>query len=111
MQIQKLEPITIAAGDCVKLQFEFVSDMDLDYSSFTGHYLLSPYDNENINDFSKTMTGNSNVFEVELTSSETLGLCGTYTAKVILIDDSMQCYKRARGTFVVKKDTNSLVVD
>ena len=50
--------------------------MDLDYSSFTGHYLLSPYDNEDINDFSKTMTGNSNVFEVELTSMKHWAMYG-----------------------------------
>lgn len=108
MQIQKLEPITIAAGDCVKLQFEFVSDMNLDYSQFTGYYLLSYYDNEDVNELSRVMTGKGNIFEIELSSTDTINLCGTYTAKVVLMDESEQYYKRARGTFVVQKDTNNL---
>lgn len=109
MEIQELQTITIASGDCLKLQFDVLYDATEDISDFTGYLILSPYGEEAINEYTNTMTKiNNNVFQAEIPSSDSINLCGNYTMKIVFEDESGQLYKKARGLFVVKEDTNEI---
>lgn len=109
MEIQELQTITIASGDCLKLQFDVLCDVTEDISDLNGYLILSPYGEEAINEYTNTMTKiNSDVFQAEIPSSDSINLCGNYTMKIVFEDENGQLYKKARGLFVVKEDTNEI---
>lgn len=111
MEIQELQTITIASGDCLKLEFDVLCDVAEDISNFTGYFILSPYDEESTNEYVTRMSRvNNNIFQAEISSDDSINLCGNYTAKIVFEDEGGQLYKKARCLFVVKPDTNSLVV-
>lgn len=113
MTIFQIEPCTIAAGDSVPMQFDFVyKDGTLpDFTDYRGYYVLSPYGFENTNVLSKEMTPKGTTgWTVDLYSEDTASLQeGTYTAKVILEHEG-EYYKKARGVFNVVKDTDTVEV-
>lgn len=109
MEIQELQTVTIASGDCLKLQFEVLCDANEDIDKLTGYLILSPYGEETINEYTNTMTKvSNNVFQAEISSSDSINLNGNYTMKIVFKDESGQLYKKARGLFVVKEDTNEI---
>jgi len=115
MTIYQIEPATIAAGDSLAMQFEFVNSNNSipDFTDYNAYYVLSPYGFEDENVLSKSMSladGSTNVFRVTLSSDDTSSLdFGTYTAKIILENEG-NYYKKARGVFNVEKDSNTVEV-
>lgn len=115
MTIQQIEPVTIARGDCVSMQFEIVGSANeaINVSEYNAYYILSPYSFEDENVLWKDMSlvsGSNNIIRVTLLSSETATLEeGTYTAKIVLEHEG-NFYKKARGVFNVQKDTDIMGV-
>lgn len=115
MTIYQIEPVTIAAGDSLAMQFEFVNSNNTipDFTDYNAYYVLSPYGFEDENALSKAMEladDSKNIFKVMLNSDDTFGLeYGTYTVKIILENEG-NYYKKARGIFNIKKDNNTVEV-
>lgn len=109
MTIQQLKPITIARGASINPSFRFVNQDNTipDFSNFEGYYVLSPYGFEDENVYSVLMNRDDiNKFTATLDTLDTKDFDeGTYTAKVILVDEDGNQYKYARGVFNVLKDT------
>ena len=109
MTIQQLKPITIARGSSIHPAFAFVNqDKTIpDLSEFKGKFILSHYGFEDDNAFSFDMDRyDINKFSVALDTVYTKEFEeGTYTSKVVLIDNDNNQYKYARGVFNVLKDT------
>lgn len=109
MTIQQLEPITIARGSAIHPAFAFTNkDHTIpDLSSYEGYFVLSHYGFEDDNAFSFGMERyDINKFSVALDTVNTKEFEeGTYTAKVVLVDEDGNQYKYARGVFNVLKDT------
>lgn len=109
MAITEIKSKTIAAGDTLPLQFEFINSDGTtpDYTGYNGYYILSPFGFEDENVYSKRMNMvTSNSFECVIPSQDTIKLePGTYTVKLVL--EKLGNYeKRARGILDIKKDTN-----
>lgn len=115
MTIYQIKPITIAAGDCVPMKYNFVNadGTTPDLTEFTGYFVLSPYGFENENKLKKEMTlvtDSTCVYTVNLTTEDTIALEeGAYTSKIILECDG-NYYKKARGVFNVLKDSEDVEV-
>lgn len=115
MTIFQVEPITIAIGDTIAVQFGFVNDDGTipDFSEYFCYYVISPYGFEDTNIFSKEMSlvsETQNEFAVTLDTEDTSNFeAGAYTAKIVLSDGS-NYFKKARGNFNVIKDTSSVEV-
>lgn len=113
MTIQQLEPITMAKGAAVKPSFTFINpDKSVpDLSKYKGYYILSPYGFEDENVLSIKMDSTDNKFTAIIDTSDIKNLDeGTYTAKVVLVDDRDNQYKYARGVFNILKDTTEVGV-
>jgi hypothetical protein len=112
MQIYTLPNETIAQGDTLSMEFEFVdmSGLPINIADFEVYYILSPYGCEEDNALVLRMTNvNENTFKYELTTEDTSDLLGTYTAKIVLLH-SEKYYKKARGILNVLKDSNGIEV-
>ena len=115
MTIYTVEPVTIAAGDSIAMQFVFENSdgSTPDFTGYNGYYVLSPYGFEEENILSVNMTiasGTTNIFKVSLMSEDTISLPdGAYTAKIILENEG-NYFKKARGVFNVVKDSDTVDV-
>lgn len=109
MTIQQLEPITIARGGVANPSFTFEnSDHSIpDLSNYEGYYILSPYGFEDENVLSIEMNKEDiNKFTAIIDTADSKELEeGTYTVKVVLVDEDGNQYRYARGIFNVLKDT------
>lgn len=108
MTIQKIRDDTICRGSCYNPQFTFINeDRSIpDYSEYTGYYILSPYGYEDENILSITMElTDTNIFTAILNSEDTDLEEGTYTVKIVLVDNDGNQYKPCRGTLSILKDT------
>lgn len=115
MTIHEFKSITLAAGDTQSLQFNFkYKSKDIaDVSSFKAYFVLSTYGFEDENVLSLPMnrvTGTVHSYRVTLTSNDTINLLGTYTMKVVLVDDEGNYYKKARGVLNIHKDSDGVEV-
>lgn len=108
MTIQRIDDVTIARGSCYNPQFVFVNEDGSipDYTGYSGYYILSVYGFEDENVVSITMElTDTNIFTALLNSSDTDIEPGTYSAKVVLVDENGNQYKYARGVLNILKDT------
>lgn len=108
MTIQRIDDVTIARGSCYNPQFIFVNEDGTipDYTGYSGYYILSVYGFEDENVVSITMElTDTNIFTALLNSSDTDIEPGTYSAKVVLVDENGNQYKYARGVVSILNDT------
>lgn len=108
MTIQKIEDVTIARGSCYNPQFIFINEDGTipDYTGYSGYYILSVYGLEDENVISITMElTDTNIFTAMLNSADTDIEPGTYTAKIILVDENGNQYKPCRGVISILNDT------
>ena len=108
MTIQRIDDVTIARGSCYNPQFIFVNEDDTipDYTGYSGYYILSVYGFEDENVVSITMElTDTNIFTALLNSSDTDIEPGTYSAKVVLVDENGNQYKPCRGVVSILNDT------
>lgn len=112
MTVYQLESITICKGSALNPVFTFYNKdgSKPNYNGFDAWFILSRYGFEDENVFSKMMTlTEDNKFEVLLNTSDTDFLeAGAYTMKLVLVDESDNQHKFARGVFNVLLDTTEV---
>lgn len=114
MNLYQLDPVTIAKGASANLVYVFENKdkSAVDYSTHEGYFILSQYGFEDENVFSTSMNIEGNdTFVAILDTADTEDIEeGTYTIKIVLVDENGNQYKYARGILNVLKDTSEIEV-